>query len=394
MVGGMEHLLDTKRLSELEELTLAPYAVHTRDCLGREHDEPEDPSRTPFQRDWHRITHCRAFRKLEYKTQVFVHGEGGEHGDVVRNRLTHTLECTQIATSIARSLGLNEDLANSVALAHDLGHTPFGHSGELELKELVPAFNHNVHSLRIVRLLELRYPTFPGLNLTRDALEGIEKHETEYDQVGSFEFNPGLMPPLEAQVASVADTIAFKAHDVEDSLVSGVLRVDDFDAAGLRLWTEAFEPLREIASHQVQMAQLSRRLIHLMITDVRAETVQRLKDAGVQSLTQVREFKGNLVGFSGEFAQGMEALGDFLFANFYKNWRIERMTNKGRMILRRLYRAYRENPGILPPDAAKQYQSAGSEEEAAGVLADYLAGMTDRFATEEYLRLFEVGHHV
>jgi len=325
---------------------------------------------------------------------VFVHGEGGEHGDVVRNRLTHTLECTQIATSIARSLGLNEDLANSVALAHDLGHTPFGHSGELELKELVPAFNHNVHSLRIVRLLELRYPTFPGLNLTRDALEGIEKHETEYDQVGSFEFNPGLMPPLEAQVASVADTIAFKAHDVEDSLVSGVLRVDDFDAAGLRLWTEAFEPLREIASHQVQMAQLSRRLIHLMITDVRAETVQRLKDAGVQSLTQVREFKGNLVGFSGEFAQGMEALGDFLFANFYKNWRIERMTNKGRMILRRLYRAYRENPGILPPDAAKQYQSAGSEEEAAGVLADYLAGMTDRFATEEYLRLFEVGHHV
>jgi len=202
------------------------------------------------------------------------------------------------------------------------------------------------------------------------------------------------MPPLEAQVASVADTIAFKAHDVEDSLVSGVLRVDDFDAAGLRLWTEAFEPLREIASHQVQMAQLSRRLIHLMITDVRAETVQRLKDAGVQSLTQVREFKGNLVGFSGEFAQGMEALGDFLFANFYKNWRIERMTNKGRMILRRLYRAYRENPGILPPDAAKQYQSAGSEEEAAGVLADYLAGMTDRFATEEYLRLFEVGHHV
>jgi len=394
MGAGMEHPFDIGRLAELEELTLAPYAVHSRDCTGREHDEPEDPARTPFQRDWHRITHCRAFRKLEFKTQVFVHGEGGEHGDVVRNRLTHTLECTQIATSLARSLRLNEDLANAVALAHDLGHTPFGHSGELELKELVPSFNHNVHSLRIVRELEMRYPGFPGLNLTRDTLEGIEKHETEYDLVGSHEFNPGLMPPLEAQVASVADTIAFKAHDVEDSLVSGVLRLEDFDAAGLRLWQEAFEPLREVGNSQVQLAQLSRRLIHLMISDVRTETVKRLRQAGVQSLQQVRDFKGNLVGFSAALARDIDALGDFLFSSFYKNWRIERMTNKGRMIVRRLYEAYRENPGILPPEAAEHYQSAGSPEAADGLLADYLAGMTDRFATEEYLRLFEVGHHV
>ena len=304
----MEHLRDTKRLDELEDLTLAPYAVHSRDSLGREHDEPVDPSRTPFQRDWHRITHCRAFRKLEFKTQVFVHGEGGEHGDVVRNRLTHTLECTQIATSIARSLGLNEDLANAVALAHDLGHTPFGHSGELELKELVPSFNHNVHSLRIVRELEMRYPAFPGLNLTRDTLEGIEKHETEYDQIGSFEFSPGLMPPLEAQVASVADTIAFKAHDVEDSLVSGVLCLRDFDSAQLRLWREAFEPLREIDRPQVQMAQLSRRLIHLMISDVRAETVERLQDAGIVSLQQVREFKGNPVHVLAAYNAGENAV--------------------------------------------------------------------------------------
>ncbi len=397
----MGYLRYTKELMDKEAATLAPYAVHSRDYGGREHAEPEAEARTPFQRDWHRITHSQGFRKLEFKTQVFVYGEGGEHSDVIRNRLTHTLEVSQIATSLARSLGLNEDLASAIALAHDLGHTPYGHAGENELKELVPTFSHNVHSLRIVRELERRYPDFPGLNLTRDTLEGIEKHETEYDQVGSFEFRPGLMPPLEAQVVSASDITAFRAHDVEDSLVSGILTPEDYDGAGLKLWETAYSSLRVISDRRVRMAQLARRLINVMIADIRAEAERRLSEANMQTLARVREFKGNLVGFSDDFSSHLTALGDFLMERFYRDWRIVRMANKGKMILRRLFEEYTKHPEILPPEVARDFHAARvsqeqeeKEEARKRVLADYLAGMTDRYATEEYLRLFEVGHPV
>ncbi len=391
----MNRLRDAKQLSEFEAAALAPYAVHSKDCAGREHPELDAGHRGPFQRDWHRITHSQGFRKLEFKTQVFVYGEGGEHGDVIRNRLTHTLEVSQIATSIARSLGLNEDLASAIALAHDLGHTPFGHSGEEELKALVPGFNHNVHSLRIVRELERRYEGFNGLNLTLDTLEGIEKHETEYDMVGILQFRPGLMPPLEAQVVSVADTTAFRAHDVEDALVTCTLTTQDFSKAGLKLWDCAFAPLTGIADKRVQLAQLSRRLIYAMVSDVQRETVRRLEDAQVSTLQQVREFHGNFVGFSDDFGKNLSALGEFLYERFYKDWHIQRMTNKGRMIIRRLYEEYEQHPDILPPDAAAEYwQAIEAGEDGSLVLADYLAGMTDRYAVQEYLRLFEVGHPV
>jgi dGTPase len=391
----MSYLRDTKQLMEHEAAMLAPYAVHSKDYAGREHSEPEAVSRSPFQRDWHRITHSQGFRKLEFKTQVFVYGEGGEHGDVIRNRLTHTLEVSQIATSLARSLGLNEDLASAIALAHDLGHTPFGHSGEEELKALVPGFNHNVHSLRIVRELEHRYEGFNGLNLTLDTLEGIEKHETEYDEVGSYYFMPGVMPPLEAQVVSAADVTAFRAHDIEDAIVSNTLSPADFDAAGLMLWDNAFAPLRSIAEKRVQMAQLSRRLIDAMVGDVQAETVRRLEAAGIGTLRQVREFHGNLCGFSEAFSTHLTALGEFLYDKFYKNWHILRMTNKGRMIIRRLFEEYEQHPAILPPEISTDYlASQGSGRDARLVLADHLAGMTDRYAVQEYLRLFEVGHPV
>lgn len=390
-----KRLRDAGELSEFEAATLAPYAVHSKDCAGREHPEQDAGHRSPFQRDWHRITHSQGFRKLEFKTQVFVYGEGGEHGDVIRNRLTHTLEVSQIATSIARSLGLNEDLASAIALAHDLGHTPFGHSGEEELKALVPGFNHNVHSLRIVRELERRYEGFNGLNLTLDTLEGIEKHETEYDKVGALQFRPGMMPPLEAQVVSAADTTAFRAHDVEDALVTCTLTTQDFSSAGLKLWDLAFAPLAEIADRRVQMAQLSRRLIDAMVSDVQLETVRRLDEAQVGTLQQVREFHGNFAVFSGGFSRDLSALGEFLYERFYKNWHIQRMTNKGRMIIRRLYEEYEEHPDILPPDTAAEYwQAVEAGEDGSLVLADYLAGMTDRYAVQEYLRLFEVGHPV
>ncbi len=388
-------MLDTKELMERESATLAPYAVHSINCSGREHDEPEASARTPFQRDWHRITHSQGFRKLEFKTQVFVYGEGGEHEDVIRNRLTHTLEVSQIATSIARSLALNEDLTSAIALAHDLGHTPFGHSGEAELKRLVPSFNHNVHSLQIVRKLERRYPEFAGLNLTLDTLEGIEKHETEYDKVGSYEFRPNLMPPLEAQVVSASDITAFRAHDVEDALISGILTTHDFSKAKLKLWDEAFKPLRDLTNRRVLLAQLSRRLIDLMVADIREETGRRLTEAGVESLEQVREFEGNLVGFSSKLEKHLSALGEFLMQSFYKDWRIVRMTNKGKMIVRRLFEEYLRHPEILPPEVAESYNNQGPDEEGRKrVLADYVAGMTDRYATAEYLRLFEVGHPV
>jgi dGTPase len=391
----MSRLRDAKQLADYEAAVLAPYAVHSRDCSGREHPEPEAVSRSPFQRDWHRITHSQGFRKLEFKTQVFVYGEGGEHGDVIRNRLTHTLEVSQIATSLARSLGLNEDLTSAIALAHDLGHTPFGHSGEEELKALVPGFNHNVHSLRIVRELERRYEGFSGLNLTLDTLEGIEKHETEYDEVGSYYFMPGLMPPLEAQIVSAADVTAFRAHDVEDALISHTLDTYAFDVAGLKLWDEAFASLRCITDRRVQMAQLSRRLIDIMVSDVQVETVRRLDAAGISALRQVREFPGNLAGFSEDFGKRLFALGEFLYESFYKNWRIQRMTNKGRMIVRRLFEEYALHPDILPPDISAEYWAAREADlDANLVLADYLAGMTDRYAVQEYLRLFEVGHPV
>jgi len=391
----MGYLLDTKELMEREAAMLAPYAVRSKDYSGREHPEPDAAARTPFQRDWHRITHSQGFRKLEFKTQVFVYGEGGEYEDVIRNRLTHTLEVSQIATSIARSLGLNEDLASAIALAHDLGHTPFGHSGEEELKRLVPIFNHNVHSLQIVRKLERRYPDFPGLNLTLDTLEGIEKHETEYDQVGSYEFRRGEMPPLEAQVVSVSDITAFRAHDVEDALISGILTTKDFSDAGLKLWDEVFAPLESVRDQRVLLAQLARGLIDLLVADVREESQRRLKEAGIESLAQVREYEGNLVGFSGKLAQHLSALGEFLMERFYRDWRIVRMTNKGKMIVRRLFEEYIRHPEILPPEVAESYNNQGPDEEGRNrVLADYVAGMTDRYATAEYLRLFEVGHPV
>lgn len=384
-------LRDARALMELEAEMLAPYAVRSRDSEGREHREPRAATRTPFQRDWHRITHCRAFRKLEFKTQVFSFGEGGEFGDVVRNRLTHTLEVSQIATSICRALGLNEDLASAIALAHDLGHAPFGHTGEDALQELVASFNHNAHSLKIVRYLERRYPDFPGLNLTLETLEGIEKHETDFDKVKYNEFRPAEMPPLEAQVVSNADLIAYRAHDVEDGLVSGLLRPEQFDLAGLKLWEDIYHPLMSVEDRRAQMAQLSRRLINVLIEDLQTETVRRLRENRIDSLPAVRAFHGNLAGFSQQCERDLQALGDFLMEYFYRSSHILRLASRGRMILKHLFEAYRENLRLLPDEVRLAYERAQERnEEPMRVLADYLASMTDRFAEKEYRQLFSV----
>ncbi len=387
---------NTQALLGLEALYLAPYAMKSIDSEGREHDEPPPTARTPYQRDWHRITHSRAFRKLEFKTQVFVYGHSGEGGEVVRNRLTHTLEVSQIATSISRTLGLNEDLAMAISLAHDLGHTPFGHAGEEALTELVSAFNHNVHSLRIVRKLEKRYPEFDGLNLTLETLEGIEKHDTDYDKVNLHKYHPGEFPPLEAQVASVADVIAYRAHDLEDGFLSGILNAEMLNELGIDLWGKIYERILSITSEEIKLAQISRLLIDELVCDVVDETSKLLAENAVDSVDKVRKGQRNLVQFSSRIAEELEKLGNFLYEKLYMNYRILRNTNKGKMIIRKLFQEYKQNPRLLPPKVKQEYDlayaRAGEDEEPERVIADYIAGMTDRFAEEEYLRLFEVGH--
>lgn len=393
-------------LEAQERAYLAPYAVCSERAngpQGREHSEAPPADRTHFQRDWHRITHSRAFRKLEYKTQVIAFGEGGEMGDVIRNRLTHTLEVSQIATSMARTLGLNEDLASAIALAHDLGHTPFGHSGEAQLRELVASFNHNDHSLKIVRQLEQRYPQFPGLNLTLHTLAGIEKHDTPFDRTATNHFQAGLGPSLEAQVASIADQIAYRSHDVEDSITAGILSLDDYHSAGLTLWDEVWAEMGQIDDPRVRLPQLTRRLINRMVTDVLEETARRLKEHGVLSLADVYRAQAVLVDFSGGLGPLNEALGAFLMQRFYMDYRVRRGTTKGQMIVARLFTHLsehaRQRPPVmlLPPAEAADYAEAqlkGADRlgrEPLRIIADYIAGMTDREAYALYVRLFEVG---
>ncbi|MEP0814161.1 MAG: dNTP triphosphohydrolase [bacterium] len=377
------------QLESAERAGLAPFAMKSGDTAGREHEEPPPRHRTHFQRDWHRITHCQAFRKLEFKTQVFTFGEGYE---TARNRLTHTLEVSQITTSICRALGLNEDLGTAIALAHDLGHPPFGHAGEDILHELVRSFNHNVHGLRIVRQLEMRYPDFPGLNLTLETLEGLEKHDTEYDKIAHHEFLPGKMPTLEAQAASVADSIAYRSHDLEDGLSSGIFGENTLDASGLEIWKMLKERLANTEG-EVRMAQLSRHLIDIMVADVLAESSSRIRAAGADSVDVVRAYPGVLIAFSNEIKSADAELGKFLYEHFYSNYRVLRLTNKGKTILRKMFETFASTPQLLPPNVYLRYREAGEKrnEEPLRVIADYLAGLTDRQATDEYVRLFDVG---
>jgi dGTPase len=392
-------------LEAAEERNLAPWAVlsSTVDATadppgGREHPEDSPTDRTHFQRDWHRITHSRAFRKLEHKTQVIAFGEGGEMGDVIRNRLTHTLEVSQIATSICRTLGLNEDLASAIALAHDLGHTPFGHSGEQKLRDLVTSFNHNDHSLKIVRQLEHRYPGFDGLNLTVHTLAGIEKHDTPYDKTLTNHFFPGQAPSIEAQVVSIADQVAYRSHDVEDSIVTGILTPADYADAGLRLWAEVWEEMGAISDGRVRLPQVTRRLINRMVQDIHAETARRLAEQSIARIDDVYSAQAVLVDFSAEFAPLNAELGDFLMERFYRDYRVLRGTVKGQDIIERLFFHFRQHSRLLPPGELADFRRATEQgkdrlgREPLRVIADYIAGMTDREAYSLYIKLFEVGH--
>jgi len=372
-------------LESAEDQTLAPWAVRSMDAR-RIFTEPSGEYRTQFQRDWNRVVHTRAFRKLEYKTQVLPYGLGS---DFVRNRLTHTLEATQIGVGIARALGLNEDLVQAIVLAHDLGHPPFGHKGEDELRRICGHFNHNEHSLRIVTEVEKRYPGFPGLNLTIDVLEGIEKHETDFDRIGSYRFNPRLGPSLEALVSNFADTVAYRAHDIEDGVESHILRETDF--AGLRFWRRIEGELQPDMRPSLRLARITRRAINSMVEDVVRETARRLAAAKVATHDDVRQARRPLVGFSREMSVEQGELAALLMDSFYLAPKVKDACAVGARVISDLYARYLSDPSHLPEQERAKF-AAADERERELVVAHWIAGMTDRYALREFERIF--GEHL
>ena len=384
---------------------LAPYASRVGDSRGRLHAEPESPPRSPFQRDRDRVIHSTAFRRLKHKTQVFVYHEG----DHYRTRLTHSLEVAQIARSIARALGLDEDLTEALALAHDLGHTPFGHAGERELDALMApwgGFDHNAQGLRIVTRLERRYAAFDGLNLTLDTLEGLVKHNGPL--VGGDGRPTGRMPATitefaaqqgvdlasyaaaEAQVAALADDIAYDAHDIDDGLrakLFDVIDLGDVPLAGKAL-SEVLRNWPDIARPRL-VHETVRRVTSWMVADVLAETRRRLGEYDPQSSEDICASPRPLVAFSAQMAESERVLKQFLSRSLYRHPRIEEIMGRARRVVRNLFESHMNDPRLLPADwrtdAADQ-----SEARYARHVCDFIAGMTDRYALECHKRLFDL----
>jgi len=372
------------QLEAFEEQSLAPYACHSHSSKGRQYPEEEHEYRTAFVRDRDRVLHTTAFRRLEYKTQVFFNYEG----DYYRTRLTHTLEVTQIARTMARALGANEDLVEAICLAHDLGHSAFGHSGEVALARIMKdhgGFDHNKQSLRIVTILERRYPEFPGLNLSWEVREGIVKHESEYDVSDAADYNPDLRGNLEAQIANVADELAYTAHDLDDGLRSGM--ITPYLLEGITLWEILIESVgvREAILDDLTRHRLIRRLIGIEVSDLIEVTHQRLRDSNVKSVEELQRLSYPVISFSEDVYRRNRQLKDFLYANLYRHHRVVRMAVKAERIINDLYMAYQAEPSILPRHVQEQIVEFGLER----TLCDYIAGMTDRFAVEEHQKLFD-----
>lgn len=379
---------------------LASYACHEEASRDRRYDEPESATRRCYQRDRDRIIHSAAFRRLEYKTQVFVNHEG----DNYRTRLTHTLEVAQIARSVCRSLSLNEDLGEALALAHDLGHPPFGHAGEDALKEMMApygGFDHNAQSLSIITKLERRYPDFDGLNLTWETLEGVVKHNgpllgkgknrplpravAEYNSEQDLELD--TYASAEAQVASLSDDVAYNNHDIDDGLRAGLFTVDDLE--GVPLVGPIFTGVRNEYPNLDESRRIHeavRRLIGTMVDDLLRETRKRLAESKVDSVDAVRRLGQPVAAFSAEMQTHVRAVKDFLFANMYRHDHVNRMTADARRVVRNLFKVILENPKHLPDDWRRNAESGGTIA-TAQVVADYVAGMTDRFALDQHQRL-------
>ena len=373
-----------EQLEVLEAQSLAPYGIKSQNSKGRAYPEDEPGYRTLFQRDRDRILHTTSFRRLEYKTQVFVITEG----DYYRTRLTHTLEVTQIGRTIARALGGNEDLVEAICLAHDLGHPPFGHAGEACLSRLMKdhgGFDHNKQSFRIVTELEQRYPNFPGLNLTWEVREGIVKHETEYDVSDAEGYDPDKRGHLEAQIANAADELGYTAHDLDDGLHSGLIFPSQLN--GLDLWETLKDSIQWDGKefNDLTRHRLIRRLIGMEVTDLIGATYARLQEAKVDSVETLQQLDHNVVSFSDELTAMNRQLKDFLFQNMYQQYRVVRMQTKAERFLADIFQAYTKSPEILPPEV----QDRAKRGDFKRTICDYIAGMTDRFALEEYGKLFD-----
>ncbi len=371
-------------LSRFKNAPTAPYAMREEDSAGRARPEAEHPFRGPFQRDRDRIIHCSAFRRLEKKTQVFVAYEG----DYYRTRLTHTIEVSQISRTMARALGVNEDLAEAVALAHDLGHPPFGHAGEKALHELMEGrggFEHNCQSLRVVDLLESRYPDFPGLNLSCEVREGIIKHTTDYDAPDPACWEgPAGNPTIEAQIVNLADGITYACHDLDDSLKSGICSEEQISQVAL--CREALESMSHpslAGSEKMRRYQLVRRLIDIQVTDALAETSARLAASGVKTIADVRSARSSHVGFSAGMESRAAELKEFLMRNFYRDPRVLKMSDTALETVDGLFKIYLNAPSLMPEDALRR----DGEDSIHRIICDYVAGMTDGFAMDEYERL-------
>lgn len=372
---------DRQFFEEREERELAPFASLSRHSRGRRFEEEPHEYRTTFQRDRERIIHSRAFRRLEYKTQVFLNHEG----DHYRTRLTHTIEVAQISRTIARALRLNEDLAESMALAHDLGHTPFGHAGERALNSLLAnhgGFEHNRQSLRIVDSLEHRYPRFNGLNLTFETREGIIKHAPPYSSEYP-EFPETESPSLEAQIIDLADEVAYNNHDLDDGLSSGLLTEEE--VRELPIWQWALHhagPVHNLTP-KMRIRAVIRSLINLLATDLLQQTMRRVEEHGITTADQVRRHAGLLAGLSESTASMNRELKTFLRQRLYQHYKVARMTIKAEKVINELFEIYTAHPDTLPESFQKRIDRDGLIPTAT----DYIAGMTDRFALEEHTKL-------
>jgi len=363
---------------------LAPYAIRSGESQGRKYPEEEDAYRTRFERDRNRIVHTTAFRRLEYKTQVVVNYEG----DYYRTRLTHTIEVSQLGRNLAHALGANPELVEAICLSHDLGHSPFGHAGEHILNELMQdhgGFDHNVQTYRIVTELEERYFGFQGLNLTHETLEGIVKHESRYDKASSLGYDPDTRGGIEAQIANISDEMAYSSHDLDDGLRAGLITADQLDT--LEIWKMLRDSVKWDGKNFSDMIRhrMVRKLTDTASKDVIKATDQKLREANIQSIEALQKLPYNVVGYSSEMGRLNDELKDFLYANMYNHYRVARMSAKAHRYLRDIFESYIKDPAQLPPEVQKRGERKGLHR----AVADYIAGMTDRYALTEWQRLFE-----
>jgi len=376
-------LLNRQSLDNRENQSLAPYAIKCSDSRGRAFPETEHPYRSIFQRDRDRIIHSRAFRRLEYKTQVFVNHEG----DHYRTRLTHTLEVDMIGRSIARSLRLNEDLTEALALVHDVGHPPFGHSGEQTLNNMMGkhgGFEHNHQGLRIVELLEKKYPDFDGLNLSWELREGIIKHNMKFGEPESHNYDPDKAPILEVQVVNLADEVAYNSHDLDDGLTSGLFTLNDLSK--ITIWKETEAEIRRNypdLGEKLLSYYVVRGIIDKEVQDILNQTQANLQLYGINSVEDVHRTWTPLVNFSPPMAEKNKELKEFLFKNLYSNHQVEIMNQKGIRIIEALFELFINNPRLLDPSTQEKLNECALHR----VVCDYIAGMTDRYAFSEYRKL-------